>query len=281
MSYWIPKSEYMPYVDNLDIDEQIMINHDNCPAGRDTRRRLGIKRTDDGYIAHCFNCGHRGYTVASLGHYKAAKRAGKSGGSKAVLGSGGSTPSRGLPEDCVGDTEQWPPRARAWVFKYGLNGDDIAKYRLGYSELNQRVVLPIYRGGELDGYQLRKIEDDDMRPKYMTEAYKKPLFWVSSEVLSSKPLVIVEDILSGIRVSKICNSVALLTATASRDVIDWLVSTNASEYVIFLDNDNRTVRKAQLALKNRLEVFAPTRIVTADKDPKEHTEGELRCLLKL
>lgn len=38
------------------------INHEDCPSGMDTRRRLYIKVTGDGSmaLAHCFNCAHSG-----------------------------------------------------------------------------------------------------------------------------------------------------------------------------------------------------------------------------
>ena len=138
--------------------------------------------------------------------------------------------------------------------------------------------MPIYRGGELTGYQLRKIEAADKRPKYLTMANVKPLFWTSA-LLSSSVLVITEDILSGIKCSRFHNSLALLTATPNDTVIEWIVKQSYTSYIIFLDNDNRQVKQSQVALKNRLSLFGDATIIHADKDPKEHSNRELEELL--
>ena len=281
----IPRRDFEEAGKHLALGEQININHDDCPDGRDTRGRLYVKRKEDGLVAFCHNCGGSGFIATRFGHYKAKAKAASCGAGTHRISGGysGATGAFGdrLPEDFTGATSEWSPRARAWFFRYGLDEGSAYDYGLGYSEREQRVIIPIYRDGEVLGYQTRRVEPNDEGPKYLTQAYEKPLFWCSNmvELLSSKPLVITEDVLSAIKVSRFCPSVALLTATASKSVIDWLVKTNSSEYIIFLDNDNRTVRKAQLALKNKLEMFAPTRIITADKDPKEHTYGELECLL--
>jgi len=51
------------------------------------------------------------------------------------------------------------------------------------------------------------------------------------------------------------------------------------EYVIFLDDDNADVRRQELILKNRLDVFGKARIIHTDKDPKEYTDQELKEIL--
>ena len=183
-----------------------------------------------------------------------------------------------LPSDFDGVTKNWSSKGRVWVTRYGITEREIKRYSIGYSEWWQRVVLPVYNDGELYGYQLRRLYDGDERPKYITRANKRNLFWHSFKTKDT--LVIVEDILSGIKCARIQDSLALLTVSISSDIIDWVVKNKYKRFFIFLDNDNRQVKQAQIALKNRLSLLGEVKIIHADRDPKEHSEKELEDLLR-
>ncbi len=54
-------SEYMPYATAHRGTERV--NHDDCPAGTDNKRRLYVTRKEDGHVvAYCYNCGYSGAT---------------------------------------------------------------------------------------------------------------------------------------------------------------------------------------------------------------------------
>lgn len=57
---WIKAEEYKAFIPS-EYDKPIHVNHENCPAGEDTRGRLYITRKRDGIVAYCHNCGGRGF----------------------------------------------------------------------------------------------------------------------------------------------------------------------------------------------------------------------------
>lgn len=88
---YIPFDDFVHYGEDLTSGEQIHVNHDKCPAGLDTKRRLYIKRTeDDRYIlAYCHNCSLSGRYSIKYGAVKSATTKGK------AERDGVSTPYRG------------------------------------------------------------------------------------------------------------------------------------------------------------------------------------------
>lgn len=65
-------TEYVPYASDT-VGFQVNINHEDCPAGIDTKARLYIKRTDGGIVAHCHHCGKSGFFVNGSSRVRAPK----------------------------------------------------------------------------------------------------------------------------------------------------------------------------------------------------------------
>ena len=276
---YLRRAEYEHIGDTLEAGEQVNINHDCCPAGFDSKKRLYIKRTDDGtrtiaYCHHCEQSGSYGSTVY---------RTSKSKTTNSTARSGVCSTSNRLPSDYTGVEKEWSSAGRSWVYKYGITAGEIREYSIGYSDYYQRMVLPIYRDGKLNGYQLRKLETSEARDKrsekYLTRAAVRPLFWVSKDLTTTNTLVITEDILSGIKCARFHPTVALLKASVSDGLIEWIAKQSFKKFIIFLDNDNRQVKQNQVILKNRLSLFGIVEIIHMNKDPKECSNAELKALL--
>lgn len=278
MKDYIPKSDYKQHADDLARGEQVKVDHDDCTAGVDTKQRLYIKRTDDGkrVLAYCHNCGLSGsYSEDVFGHLQAKKNSGHAFGR-------GRRSYTGLPKDCETSPTEWTSAARAWVFKFGFRDSEVESAGITYSPSLDRVVLPCTVDGEEFGYQSRRLSVHDPKPKYLTEAKKRPLFSTykcQDTTIIHPPLVICEDILSALKSSRFADSVALLTSTPNNNVISWIVNQGYTKFIVFLDNDNRQVRESQRKLRDRLSVFGEVEVILADRDPKEHTNQELRGLL--
>ena len=272
---YLRRTEYEQYGEDLEPGEQVNVDHDDCSAGYDTKKRLYIKRTEDGnrIIAYCHHCGLSG----SYGNVVYRTKRTKAQADVHRTGSG-STSYR-LPSDYTRVTREWSSRGRTWVTRYGINEQEISRYSIGYSDYHRRIILPVYRDGKLKGYQSRRIEEHDDKPKYITRANEKPLFWTCDFTTITKWLVITEDILSAIKCARFHNSLALLTATSTDKIIEWIVNQGYNHFVIFLDNDNRQVKQAQIALKNRLSMLGKVKVIHADRDPKEHSNEELKRIL--
>lgn len=265
MSY-LKREEFVPFAPD---DGQIHINHINCQAGVDTKKRLYIRRTEDGIVAYCHHCGLSGiHTSTTYRSLKTIKRP------TSHSGSGGTTIS--LPTDYEVDPRGWPTLARAWVYKYGITDAEIKSYGLGYSETQKRVILPAWEDGNLLGYQARKIFIEDTAPRYLTYWNKKNYVWKD---LTSKNniLVICEDVLSAIKLHRFYASIALLNTHLHKDNYKYVFG--FSKVLIYLDNNNAEVKMNAVKLKNNLSMYVPdTTIIHIDRDPKLLINKELESL---
>ena len=256
---------------SLAIGEQIHVNHEGCEAGEDRKKRLYIKRTNDGAILYyCHHCGKSRAIRNSISKTKPFVKSGV----KAYRGASG---KRHLttPIDSESDPGKWPANARVWCYRYGITDAEIKRYGFLYSERLRRVVLPIYNNGELVSYQTRRVFDDDERPKYLSYGNKDTVFHV--EHSSDKRLCIVEDLLSSIKVGRYINTLALRKTSLSDNELRWILEKGYNEFIIFLDDDNAQVKRQQLVLKNKLENFGRVTIIhSGGRDPKEYDDEELR-----
>lgn len=263
--------EFVPDGEDLIEGEQIHINHEDCPAGQDTKRRLYIKREvengTDILLAYCHHCNQSGYYVLTkkAGTYTRAKPSSNTGSSSAEYA--------GLR---IKDWDGWHPRAKGWTLRYDITSQEITDQGISYCPEYDKLYLPIKKSGKTIGYQLRSL--DGSEPKYETTAFEKPLFWYDGA--DSDTLVIVEDILSAIKCSRYTGSLALLSSGMSDQVFEFISRSRHSNFIVFLDYDNRQVRSNVLNIAGRLALLGPTKIIhNLGKDPKECDDEELKVLL--
>jgi hypothetical protein len=122
------------------------------------------------------------------------------------------------------------------------------------------------------------VEDND-EAKYLAMSKERDKFVLYSNKGTSD-VTVVEDALSFIRISRLTSCVCLFGTSMSDRVLN-MVRDNHTQYNIWLDNDNRQVKIKQLNLKNKLELFGNVRMIKTDKDPKLHTDTELKEVLRL
>lgn len=275
---WLHKNEYQDLAPE-GCGEQINVDHVDCPAGLDTKKRLYVKRTEDGnrIVAYCHHCGKRGSIDTSINatidtlkrKHALAARNGRNGARHYKI-----------PHDATGDTTKWPSEARVWVYRFGITDKEVIKYGIVYSSDIGRVLLPVYDNNGLASYQARRIHDEDDGAKYITRTNRGDVLWRSHDATDDDTVVLCEDILSGIRIGRILPARALLGTTISERGITQLLAAGYTKFIVFLDDDNADVCKKQLILKNRLDTFGTARIIhSRGKDPKEYTKQELTEVL--
>lgn len=264
---WKVILQHNPELNMLAEEEQLNINHPECPAGRDNKRRLYIRKRDGGLIGFCHHCQSKG---------------GKSGrrnyiaGRQAVQTSWQLT----LPKDYTQDLHV---AAVAWLNKYGITKAEVKQFGIGWSEESGRVILPIYQGGVLVAYQSRRVFDYDKGPKYLTDkaaGHRFPMFLGTNT--GSDTVVLCEDILSAIKVNRagVCG-VALLGVNLSEENVHKLVKLEFTKFVIWLDDDNHEVKRQQRKICKRLDNFGETFKVTGlGKDPKELSDADIDTVLQ-
>jgi hypothetical protein len=103
------------------------------------------------------------------------------------------------------------PAGALWLCKYGITDEERRIYHIGFSPKLNRVILPIYDKDEkLAFWQGRLLETPSKTvPKYMSVQVKgaEKLFEIDSE---GDTVVVVEDMVSAIKVGRHAASIALL-----------------------------------------------------------------------
>ena len=269
---------------SLHTDEQVNVNHEGCSAGEDRKKRLYIKRTKDAILYYCHHCSeHRTVRDSVRKNKSYAAKSAKAYGERILS----------LPKDSSSDTAEWPSPARVWVWKYGITDREIKDRGIVYSERMRRILIPCWNEGKLMSFQSRDVHGDG-KPKYLSYGDKDSVYAVltvrpepsGSEGASDpttliKPLCIVEDVLSCIKVGRQMDSLALRKCSLSDKELWWIVKEGYNDFTIFLDDDNAQVKKQQIVLKNKLAPFGCTRVVhTGGIDPKELSDEEIeKCVL--
>jgi len=273
------RDEFEPYAPPA--PGQIHINHEDCPAGVDTKRRLYIRRKENGsdIVAFCHHCSKSGYVHQTGLHPRETHpptEGDKRNSCQLLIRDIVSYSRKALPRD---EIIRWPREGKQWVTKY-LSADEIHKYGISYSDESKRIILPIMHDGNIVGAQGRAIFTGQ-NPKYLTQFVDSDWKYKFSSYSSNNHiLVLTEDILSAIIIREVVeeslDTVALLTSNIREDLIEYVIHKNYRKVLIFLDNDNHTVRKHQRSISTRLNPICSQVTIVKQKDPKNMNRMDLK-----
>lgn len=226
-----------------------------------------------GYRCHCFRCGESQFVPHGLQRISDLNRR------KAELAFMEERTVR-LPKDY---TLEIPEKDMLWFLQYGIDPELARSYGIGYSDELDRVVLPV-RGldGKLDAVQMRST-DPNVRPKYLNPFGPK----VSAAVFMSGPptgvTVVVEDILSAIKIGKITHATSIL-GTALTDERAEKIAKHNHTAVVWTDNDRAGQKGRLKATRQLLLLGMDVYRVRSPDDPKtynlEDIEEHLRSMTK-
>lgn len=175
-------------------DKQVKANHIGCEAGTDRKKRLYIINKGGMFLWNCFHCGKSGWhrdrehfspiqqpSLLTDKHEFVRSSMWKMSEARAVRAS-----------ECDNTA------ARLWLAQYDMLDDP----KLLYSPDSEAIMLPIYDEDRISGYQYRTFKKN--RPKYVTYVDKEfrsgSYYCLSCEI--PKQLVIVEDLLSSIKLNR-------------------------------------------------------------------------------
>ena len=245
--------------------ETYIIKHIQCPQcrkqGRDNGHdNLGVYSDEHQY---CFSCG---YFVPSdkckiySARYSDVQRPVQ--------------PERDilrLPADC--DTGI-PRKAKEWFCQYGFDNNAITRYNILWSEYRQFLVFPYFIDGELVAWQGRYFGEDKKIGKWHTKGKVEEIVYTLGP--KSKSIVLVEDIISSMKVSRLIQSSPLFGSVISPRRFTILRHFYDTLY-IWLDPDKQK-EALKFAQKGRLFGF-DCHVILSDKDPKEHSIEEIEQYL--
>ena len=182
-----------------------------------------------------------------------------------------------LPADFTTDISL---QGRLWLYKAGLSPTDWAKYGIGYSESSRRVVLPVYgEQGQLVWQQQRAVISGQS-PKYLQPARDKgeTVFMAVPEQGTTRRVVVVEDILSAIRVGKHQTAISILGTKLSAGQAKKL--SQFDEVTTWLDGDSAG-RAGSKAIRKSMSLVTRVSNIQTELDPKEYSDHEIRRILNV
>ena len=187
-----------------------------------------------------------------------------------------------LPKDTTYNPEEFSRPARLWLYAGGLTPTVWKKYGIGYSKRLERVVLPVYdTSGNLIWYQCRAILSGQ-KPKYLQPARDKcNIYYESRATSANRPTVVVEDILSFIRVTEaIADTLNVFTPLGTK-LSSGQVNTlsNDVSIITWLDND-RAGQHGARRIAQTMSLVTEVRNVRTELDPKCYSNKQIREYLK-
>lgn len=260
MSY-IHRADYIEIAKRLPVGGSVYVPHEGCT----TSSKMWITNGQDVYGAWCNKCGMSGSTAKGLRSLAEIKAQGEQDVDEY-------TPKVGLPEDISYSANEWPLEARLWLYKADIRNDIIATYGIGYSKKQHRVVLPVRdEDNKLLMYQGRGLKPSQTKYKNVRAVPRNSIFcksWVKNELTDPHnydKVVVVEDMLSVIRVGKHCQAVAAMGTSMSQTQYNYL---SKFKLVLFwFDPDKAGLGGSKKGVQ-KLSLVTECKRIRTEEDPK-------------
>ncbi len=247
----------------IDVAENLPVGHNDrvdCPdCGVDTNTRAAVvNHTIQYFSVYCYACGFndfKGKGEQTLAEIARIKKLNEDALHK--------TFKVELPHDFTTDI---PLHGRLWLYSGGLTETVWKSYGVGYSEVLDRVILPVYdTAKELQWFQGRALHAGQT-PKYLQpSAPRDRILFKSHSYRVDDDVVIVEDILSAIRVGEVRPAISLLGTKITTGQLETL--TEHTRVCTWLDSDSAG-RNGSYAIRKAVGLLTETRNIVTDSDPK-------------
>ena len=251
----------MEQAERLSPGASIKVPHKGC-SNSDS---LWLQHKEDGFSAFCFKCHRRGWKshdATSMQDYLDRKAAFK------AQEEAKSHRGYSLPTDF---SHQLPIRAAVWLASNGFTPTLSNTYKVGWSELFQRVILPV---NKYVGFTARAVYKN--QAKYVERLAYNALPYMPS-IVPSRAAVITEDWMSAAVCSQVCHAYPLLGTTADHLLIAALLE--YKHVFVWLDPDKAGQYGTCKLMKN-LRLVTDTTIVKSKHDPKFYSKRDIKEKLK-
>lgn len=232
-----------------------------------------------GYLYHCFRCGMKGFRVE--GESTPEDIISNKRSRSAMDVSYATKNDLQLPADF---SNELPEQAWLWLNKYGITAEEAHAYNFGYSYFYDRLIMPVYENGSnskliyWQGRNLGKVTPE--KPKYINAKQERSdiFFRVEQEGIEANKskVILVEDVVSAIKIGRQFNCIALLTTSMPNEFIQDLARSGRA-VIIWLDYDKRA-KMVRDVLKLQSFGIKARRVLTV-KDPKAYSDEEIKEIL--
>lgn len=254
---------------DLDVDESKVMYCPFCDNAPPYQPSMSITRVDSGILYHCFRAG-----CGESGHL-------------------GSIPSSMMKKEKVEDFTSKPfthPTRNLTVEemqflsgKYDLTVEEIEDNEIKWMRDKKGICMPLYtRSGSKFGYCTKYWETQQYKSILYKQANYPNLHWAyagNMDPYGWGTLVLVEDIISAIRVSRFAQGVALLGTDIDSDKA-LALSEASPHHVIYALDPDATGKAAMLQREFNL-FFKSSRVAALSCDPKDMDHDQLQQELDL
>jgi hypothetical protein len=242
-----------------------------CPADCGEGETFSINHAVKNYWGNCYRCGYSPVEFKGQQTLAELKRIRELNDEAAEM-----VLQIKLPQDF---TNEIPRHARIWLFKGGITEETWRKYGIGYSERLDRVVLPVYdTKGNLEWYQCRALHEGQI-PKYLQPSRDRSciMFHAKPETATNnRRAIVVEDILSAIRVGKNINTYSLLGTKITTEQASVL--SKYDNVTTWMDPD-KAGKDGAYKIRKTLGLVTDVSNILTSVDPKKLSNKEIiKCL---
>jgi hypothetical protein len=254
----------------------VFLHNTACPKCRESGRdrdgnNLGVY--SDGHC-HCWSCGYYQHADPT----RAVRRLSQSETSKEELDG---RPDSGvvLPSDA--DT-YIPAVGRDWLGLYSITTFEIISNRIMWSEYWQQLIFPYFdKYNNLLGWQGRNFNKTRVNsegrtvkvPRWYSQGDMKKIYHIMPFADEYERIVVVEDIVSAIKVSRHAPCMPLFGSQVGLERFVRL-SKLCGRVSLWLDYDKRTE-----ALLESRRSLVPCDVIITELDPKEYDDEKIRGFL--
>jgi len=167
-----------------------------------------------------------------------------------------------LPADC---DINYPQKVVDYVRQFELSVEDLIKYNFLYSEKYNRLYFPIWDNEDRLIFYTGRYFGLDKKPKWYKMSAVSDYVHVFNR--NAKVIFIVEDVFSGIKLSKIGKDYGAMVLFNSHNPIDKIKDRN-KKYILWLDNDK--FREGLMYIKKIKSLHnVDIKIRVSERDPKD------------
>jgi len=269
------------------LNQSRRIRHMECSANKS--EAMNVTRIGNGWYYNCFRCGFAGFYPDETATAESAAKELDALSAREVMKS---TPQIDLPSDFVKmrenpSEEGVPYSGYNWLWQYNLDEYDMKKFNIGWSDDHNRCIIPVYE--YLDGRKLigwvgrdcrnmtKEVRKKTGGAKYIIrkqQDYKRIFFHAPSK---SDTYVIVEDIISAIKVNKIAGvHVYALLNTYVPPIM--MLRLRRKRVILWLDNDQLSNMVA--TVQKATSLGSDMNYIHSALDPKGYGPDAIKIFIK-
>lgn len=245
--------EVLRAAEYLVVGQAVRVSHE-CGEGK----CMQVSRNPKGVGYWCHRCQDKGFLpiqrplAERIAELTAAREA-----------EGQARMSLALPMPAEYDPQQWPDKARVWLYKAGMSNDDIMAQGFYYNGRMLRVVMPVRQDGKLVYWQARGF--DAAQAKYLNPVIDRST--IAPTYGQGDVHVLTEDILSAWKVGCVTKATSLMGVRLNDTLLAQLVA-DRKPIVVALDPDPPGIAGAQQVAARCRMVGLRTEILHTRLDPK-------------